>query len=436
MKNKRLYFFLVLPILGLLLYGVYRLPPVYERLGWRVDNLRTRIAYAINPPQEAVFVPGDAVDTIVQATLQALQLSASPAPSLTPTITLNPETATPQPSPTFTLTPTAIPDSVYLPGVIHEYQRWNNCGPATLSMALSFWGWAGSQYDTAGYLKPDQEDKNVSPGEMAAYVGQFTTLRTVIRPGGDILLLKRLIAAGFPVMVEKGFWGPGFDGWMGHYELLTGYNDEEGAFFAEDSYRGPMYPVAYDDLYNDGLSVNFLFLKITRPETEAELMHVLGSWEDERWAVQHALETAQEELGVLDGRPLYFAWFNMGTNYLALEQYDAAGLAYNAAFALYAELPTDDEDPNARPWRMMWYQFGPYETYYTLARYEDVVSLANTTMKVMLHPNLEESFYWRGKARVALGDIEGARRDFTRAIELNPNYTLAQVELDALGAEN
>jgi len=32
-----------------------------------------------------------------------------------------------------------------LNGIIHHFQTWNNCGPANLAMALSFWGWEGNQ---------------------------------------------------------------------------------------------------------------------------------------------------------------------------------------------------------------------------------------------------------------------------------------------------
>ena len=32
-----------------------------------------------------------------------------------------------------------------LTGILHQFQMWNNCGPANLSMALSFWDWKGDQ---------------------------------------------------------------------------------------------------------------------------------------------------------------------------------------------------------------------------------------------------------------------------------------------------
>ena len=89
------------------------------------------------------------------------------------------------------------------------------------------------------FLKPDQEDKNVSPSEIVDFVEQ-QGLRAIVRYGGDIDLIRRLLLAGFPVMVEKGFDPePEELGWMGHYLLIIGYNEFEQAFVTMDSYLGP-----------------------------------------------------------------------------------------------------------------------------------------------------------------------------------------------------
>ena len=44
-----------------------------------------------------------------------------------------------------------------------------------------------------------------------------------------------------------------------------------------------------------------------------------------------------------------FYWFNLGATYNALGEYDKAATAFDQALAL------------GLPWRMLWYQFGPYE---------------------------------------------------------------------------
>ena len=63
--------------------------------------------------------------------------------------------------------------------------------------------------------------------------------KVVFRVGGEIELLKHFLAAGLPVIVEKGFEGPDFDGWMGHYQVVTGYDDAASRFTVQDSYKGP-----------------------------------------------------------------------------------------------------------------------------------------------------------------------------------------------------
>jgi hypothetical protein len=173
------------------------------------------------PAGKVVFVPEEQVESAVQATLTAL--APAPAPTPAPSLTPTPgPTATPVPSATPTQPPTPIPEKVVLQGIPHEYEKMNNCGPATLSMNLAYWGWEGDQLVTRAYLRPNTavDDKNVMPAELANYVNTQTGLKALVRVGGDIDLLKRLIAAGFPVIVEKGFQ-PGKEAWMGHYALVS-----------------------------------------------------------------------------------------------------------------------------------------------------------------------------------------------------------------------
>jgi tetratricopeptide (TPR) repeat protein len=426
-------FILGVAILCLLAVGIYNLPPVYERLAWRVANLRAQIKYFLDPPEEAVFVPEEQVAAIVQATLFALTEAAPKTP--TPTATFEPiqsgPTDTPSPTFTATQTPTALPASVYLSGVTHHYQTWNNCGPATLSMGLSYWDVFIYQGTTAAYLKPNARDKNVFPYEMSNYIADETGLVSYWRMGGEIELLKTMLANGFPVLVEKGFQGQGFDGWMGHYELLSGYDDAYGVFIAQDSYRGPDYHISYDDLLNDWRAFNYTFLMISSREREAELWELLGPWQDEDWAYRHALEIAQNERDVLSGQAQFFAWFNAGTSHVYLREYVDAAYVYDYAFGLYASLLGDE-----RPWRTMWYQTGPYWAYYYSGRYQDVINLASTTLGAMDEPVLEESYYWRALAREAQGDISGAISDLNESVRLNPNFGPGWDQLARLNGDN
>ncbi len=83
-RQYPLYFLLAIPlaclILGLLGVGLYNLPPIHDRLSWRVDGWVTQIKYALNPPSQVEFVPQEQVSVIVQATLDALTPSPHPHP--------------------------------------------------------------------------------------------------------------------------------------------------------------------------------------------------------------------------------------------------------------------------------------------------------------------------------------------------------------------
>ena len=126
----------------------------------------------------------------------------------------------------------------------------------------------------------------------------------------------------------------------------------------------------------------------------------------------------------MTGREQFFAWFNLGSNLVSLQDYTNAARAYDNAFALYAALPEGE-----RPWRLLWYLDGPYPAYYYTGRYQDVIDLAHTALLNVDKPVLEETYYWRGMAKEALDDRVGAVEDLTRAATLNPNSTPAAEEL-------
>lgn len=423
---------MILLVVVLLALIVYFLPPVHERLSWRVDNVRADIYYFFNPPDRDVFSPQQqtAMEGIVAQTQTAMAptSTATLVPTLTPTNYVSPTltlTATPTPS------PTPIPDAVRLDGVVHEYQKFNNCGPANLSMALSFWGWDGDQMVTAEYLKPNTRDRNVMPYEMVDFVRTQTEYYAILRYGGELDWLKKFIAAGFPVLIERGFEEevPN-DYWMGHYQVLTGYDDNDEVFIAQDSYVKDNYPNTYERIKRHWRSFNYPFIVIYPPDKENEVFEILGPHVDETYNYQYAAQKAARETTELTGDNLFFAWFNYGTSLQLLKDYFGAAQAYDTAFSVLAEL---HEGFNPF-WRITWYQTGPYFAYYNTNRYQDVIDLANLTISYSSkEPAIEETWVWRGRAKFALGDIEGAIDDFRTALEWHPNWWVAETELQNLG---
>ena len=119
-------------------------------------------------------------------------------PTTTPFTTVVPETPIP------IVSNAILPSTAYLNGMRHVQQTWNNCGPATITIALSYYGWVAEQEYAASFLKPDDEDKNVSPSEMVAFVNEQTGVRALTRMGGNVDLVKTLLSSGFPVVISIG----------------------------------------------------------------------------------------------------------------------------------------------------------------------------------------------------------------------------------------
>jgi hypothetical protein len=434
-------YLIVVPFLCLLAVVFYNIPFIHERLAWRVDKWRTQIVYAINPPQEVEFVPQEQVALIVQATMTALARVASPTPTVSssPTVTQPGPTPTPLPTATDIPTSTPLPPSVRLPGVKYEHQhnRLNYCGPANLSMALTFWGWDGNRDVVGAYVHTNDNDKNVMPYELQDFVlTQTSGLGMIIRTGGEISLLKILLANGFPVLAEKGYYTYdmyGKYGWLGHYQFITGYDDAKGVLVVQDTYieDGENHEFMYDQFVDDWRPFDYLFMVVYPFDREAELFALLGNWIDEDWANHHALERAGQEVQTLTGIPQYFAAFNVGTSHVNLREYVDAAFAYDYAFELYAALPND----GLQPYRMLWYQTGPYFAYYYSGRYQDVITLANKTFDTIDKDVLEESFYWRGMARLAIGETDGAIDDFRESLRLHPGFAPSLYQLGLLGLE-
>jgi tetratricopeptide (TPR) repeat protein len=445
----------LIPLAFALVIGVYYLPPVHSRLGWRVEELRTKVIYYFNPPSEAVFQPSGETALTVETAVMTVraEMLLTLTPQITPTLT---PTLGPTLAPTVTSTP--LPGSVILPGVVYvdQHERWNYCGPANLTMALKFWGWTGNRDDVARVIKPgngntresfieqSKPDKNVMPYEMVDFVNENTEYRALLRNGGDENLLKRMLAAGFPVLIEKGYYKDTKTNtdWLGHYLFTTGYDDARGGFIVQDAYlRDASLRITGKDLlvdyaaYQDGWrEFNYLFMVIYPTERKNEVTTLLGPWADEKWASQHALELAEKDIQTLNGNNLFFALYNKGSSHVALQQYTDAATAYDQAFATYSKWDVEKGD---RPYRILWYQTGPYFAYYYSGRYNDVISLADTTLNDTIStPTLEESLLWRGRAYYMSGNTQAAVDDYRAALKVHVNWIPAVQALQDLGLQH
>ena len=414
-RQRRWWFFGLLTIFGLVL-GLYQIPAVRSRLEWRLDAGGAFVRVALNPVGEApTSLPMPAVRITHGATTTP---SATPAPSLT--TQAQPTAAEPEESPTPMPSATALPETINLTSPAFERQDWNACGPATLAMHLRMYSWEGDQFAISEEIKANRRDRNVNVEELAAYViNSVPDLDVQYRVGGDLEILKRLLAAGFPVMIEESFKLPEAfwfedDLWSGHYLLLTGYNDVSQTFIVQDSYIGRNQIVYYTNLEASWKNFNRVYFVLYPPEQEDTLAALLGTEWNRDANRQHALDAAQ---AAVEADPEdSFEWFNLGTNLVYFERYAEAGQAYDRVREL------------GMPQRMLRYQFGPFHAYFHGGRTEDLLAMTEYSLKST--PNSEETLLWQGWGLYRMGDREGALASFEEALAVNPLYGDAEYAIN------
>lgn len=357
-------------------------------------------------------------------------LPLTPAPTLPPTFTPRPTTeqatavpptSTPSPTPLPSPTPTAtpLPRTVLIAGMTSIAQKFNNCGPANLTQVLNFYGVDVDQMAVAAAIRPAYEDRNVSPWEMVAYIEETTSLRAATYVNGDLPLLQRLLAAGFPVIIEKGLMLADEDiGWMGHYLTLFGYEEEAQQFWALDTFLGPFDRVGRRENFADVLrywwQFNNRFVVVYPAAQETAVSTLLGpDYADPLIMWRQAAEAAQAAATASLADP--YAWFNLGSSLTHLGDLTGESVYYEQAAASF-----DEARRIGLPWRMLWYQFEPYVAYLQNGRTADVFLLTEAQLATEGGRGVEENHLYRGHAYLARGDVEQARRAYARGLEINP----------------
>lgn len=383
----------------------------------QINNLLTLdLEPQVTPEATPEVTPEPTVEVTVEATEVAVV--ASPTPAIV-------ATSTPLPPPP-TIDPALLVTTQRTWGTSHintgfEWTRqgWNNCGPTTVTIAMTYYGWQRDQAFAAQFLKPDREDKNVSPWELATFVNEQSDLQALYRIGGDLDLLRTLVYNGFPVIIERGHMFEGYE-WLGHYQAIAGYDDAQRVFFIQDSFLGEDNIETYDEVDRFWKEFNRTFVVIYDPTREGLLMSLLGDNHATLESSQeHAFEVAQEE--ARQNPRDAFAYFNMGSALVALGRYQEAARAYDISFSL-----------EQIPWRMMWYQFGPFEAYYEMERYDDVLIYVESNLSNG-GEYVEETYYWQGRALAAQGQTNAARSAYREALRRNYLFEDAQIALNALG---
>jgi hypothetical protein len=396
------------------------------------------------PPPQYLPTPAPTIPATSAPTQQAP--TPSPIPTEIPAAEAMPVTATPSPVPTEAPVAEAIPptgeaeteaaspletdiqpensatpeavniqairDQIALTGLTHQWQTWNNCGPATITIYTSYFGRPETQVDAAKFLKPNRDDKNVNPDELAAYA-RTLGVEAIVRRGGSIDLLKAFLSNGLPVLAETWLVHDG-DG-LGHYRLVTGYDDTTRQLDTFDSLNGQNYKVSYDQFDADWRVFNRLYIIVFPPEQAPLVASLIGDDMADVAMSEKLVAQAQAEIEANPNDAI--AHFNQGDALTWLGRYQEATAVFDRARTLGLH------------WRRLWYQFTPFEAYYKVGRYQDVLDLAEAT--IQNSGGLEEVYYYQGMALQATGR-PGAAEAFEAAIAYNPNFAPAKEALETL----
>lgn len=317
--------------------------------------------------------------------------------------------------------------AVALRGISHEWQTLNNCGPAVLAMNLRYFGEELDQHDIAQTLRPNENDQNVRPDELAQYAAD-RGYNAVLRVNGDAERLRLLLSNGIPVIVET--WesddpnnlAAGF----AHFRLITGYDDARQVWIAHDpyfardlvnatgAYAGMVVPYAYADQMWQVTNRKYV---VIYPDRLAPVVQsILGADMHDEMMWQDSLHQAQTEAAAHPKNP--FAWFNLGSS------------LYHRGFAAEAIQAFEHAQALGLPERMYWYQYEPLQAYYRAGDYQKLLALTRSNLATAA--GIEELHYWRALALAALGAADQAQQALQQALAIKPNYKQALTALEGV----
>ena len=302
-----------------------------------------------------------------------------------------------------------------LPGAKWVPQTFNNCGPATTSMILQYFGFDVNQNETKAKLRTNPDDKNVFTYEIADYIRKDYGVESKLFYGGDIYLVKKLVANGFYVVIED-WLHPNED--IGHVTIIRGYDDELGVLIADDSFIGVNITYPYEEFtQTQWKAFNYEYLPVYKAGNEDLLKAIVGSSWDRKTMFQKASQKARDEIAKND-RDMY-AWFNLGTSLYELGDYNGAKQAFEKSRSI------------GWPNRMLWYQIQPIQTYNALKEYQKAIEMADVALwgnnDSFAEAHLEKAIAYKG-----LGDKAKAREEVDKALFYYPNFKKAQDFLASL----
>lgn len=325
-------------------------------------------------------------------------------------------TTIPSPAPALTLVRPSI--SKILKNDYHVFQTFNNCGPAALSMALSYYGINVSQKNLGGELRPYQiksgknDDKSVTLEELAGKAKEYKLI-PYFRPSGNLEKIKLFITYDLPVMVRT--WTKVNED-IGHFRVIKGYDNLTGELIQDDSLQGKNLRFSYSDFNTLWEKFNYEYLVLVPEKKKTIVETILGEDLGLVRAWQKAKENSQTVLNrnpdsVYDRFNLSVALYNIGDYEGSVKEFEKVEDRLSA--------------------RTLWYQIEPIQAYFKLGNYKRVFAI---TDKVLGSGNraFSELYLIRGEIYKIQGDIELAKSEFEKAVFYNINLKSAHEALSSL----
>ncbi len=323
---------------------------------------------------------------------------------------------TPTPTPGLRL-PTP-PEQKILPGGTHVFQTFNNCGPAAMSMALSYFGINETQQKLGELLRPyqnkqgDNDDKSVTLSELARLAPEYNLL-AYHRPNGTLEIVKQFIAHDMPV-VTRTWLKPNDD--IGHFRVIKGYDDATGEFIQDDSLQGKNLRYSYTLFIDLWKKFSYEYVVFVPREKQEIAEAILGTNTDEKFAWNAAVRLSQEEIAVNPDD--VYARFNLSVAYYHTGNYQQSVKEF--------------EQIEARlPFRMLWYQIEPILSYYEIGAYDTLFAVTDGVLKNQ-NRAFSELYFIRGQAYEQQQRIPQAIAEYRKAVLYNSAYKPAITALAKL----
>lgn len=178
--------------------------------------------------------------------------------------------------------PKAAPSALVMPEMKHVWQSLNNCGPASVVMALSTFGVDVTQEVARVPLRGTNVLSGMGPQRVDGWVKENFGLRSVWRNNGTNDLLKRLVANGFAPMVTQWMQDPSISR-IAHWRVVRGYDDAASMFYVNDPMLGNMVGLSYQWFQNNWQPFSYRYMVIYDPKDESLVKSIIGDdWIDSK----------------------------------------------------------------------------------------------------------------------------------------------------------